>query len=217
MGMLMKEDDIYIATFIDLFNLRFAPSQKPQTPQAEAGHPPPRMWDSSAPHSEDPGDWPFGGVAEMAHLQREFQIFRAGRPFWQSAALLGVGGHANPRAKNRWLSLLMWIGTCASDKRGQNGDQRIVNALMANLAKASPLPCYMTAHDMNGPDNGKVIVKEKDRPLFYIEQDFLTISLPMQSWEKAKAAQAGAPRKGAAGQSAAQAAPRKKAARKKGA
>jgi len=215
--MLMKEDDIYIATFIDLFNLRFAPSEKPRSDAVKRGHPPPRMWDSSAPHTEDPGDWPFGGVAEMAHLQREFQIFRAGRPFWQSAALLGVGGQANARAKNRWLSLLMWVGTRPSDKRGQNGDQRIVNALIANLGKTNPLPCYMMAHDMNGPDNGKVVVKERDRPLFYIEQDFLTISLPMQSMEQAQASQPGAPRKGAGGQAAAPKGPRKRAAPKKGA
>jgi hypothetical protein len=216
--MLMKEDDIYIATFIDLFNLRFAPSQKPQARQAQAGHPPPRQWDSQAPHDADPGDWPFGGIAEMAHLQREFRIFRSGRPFWQSAALLGVGGHTNARAKNRWLALLMWLGTCTSDKPNENGDQRIVNALVANLARPDPLPCYMTAHEMDDPQRGQVIVKENDRPLFYIEQDFLTISLPMQSWDKARRARR--PRGTGGGQAGAAARPsarRKQPVRKKGA
>lgn len=191
MGMILREDDVYIASFIDLFNLRFAPAQDAgSTP----GNPPPRMWDSQTTGG-DPGAWLFGGIAEMAALQREFQIFRAGRPFWQSAALLGVGGFANNGAKNRWLSLLMWLTTCKSDNPAENGDQRIVNALIANLGKPQPLPCYMQAHDLRDTDGDRVIVRENDRPLFYIDRTFLTISLPMAP----RTSPTPAPRKRAAG------------------
>ena len=113
----------------------------------------------------------------------------------------------------------MWLATCSSDKPNENGDQRIVNALIANLARPDPLPCYMTAHEMDDPEHGQVIVTENHRPLFYIEQDFLTISLPMQS--KEKAAQGKRPRKKSGGQPGAAStrppAPRKQPARKKGA
>ena len=66
----------------------------------------------------------YGGISEMAALQREFQIFKEGRPFAQSAALLGLGGLMNNRAENRWLDLLTDLSTYDSDVDGENGDQR---------------------------------------------------------------------------------------------
>lgn len=162
MGAFMAEDDIYITSFIDLFNLRFAPVQK-----------------------EEPGDLFFGGVDEMQALQSEFQIFQTGRSFAESAKLLGLGGVNNNRAKNRWFTLLDNLKKVPSDQAGTSGDQRIVNALIDNFGKkkGKPLPCFMKAHDSRGkgPREGlRVIVIEKDKPLFYIEQTYLTISLPMK-------------------------------------
>lgn len=83
MGAIMRENDIYIGTFLDLFNLRFAP----------------------VPFSRNP-ETVYGGIEEVAKLQEEFKIFRPARPFSMSAALLGLGGMYNALAKNRWFELL---------------------------------------------------------------------------------------------------------------
>ncbi len=158
MGVGVRPDDIYIFTFLDLFNLRFGP--------AEASR---------------PGSRNYGGIAEMAALQREFQIFKEGRPFVTSAALLGLGGLLNNPAKNRWFEVLGELPKFASDRPEENGDQRIVNALIANFKKAHPLPCVMRAHDGRESGASRVFVAESDTPLFYFNQpQSLTISLPMR-------------------------------------
>jgi hypothetical protein len=143
MGALMKEDDIYIGTFLDLFNLRFAPNPSGI----------------------------YGGIEEMSALQKEFKIFRTDRLFSLSASLLGLGGLTNDRAKNRWLNLL--------SKLPDNGDQKIADALVANFKKDQPLPCYMQAHDLRTKGENRVIIVESAAPLFYLEQEYLRISLPM--------------------------------------
>jgi hypothetical protein len=153
MGALMAEDDIYIGPLFDLFHLRFGPEQKDVELTA-------------------------GGVSEIKALQDEFDIFQEGRSFVESAKLLGLGGLQNNRAKNRWFSLLTWLAKVPSDQDGETGDKRIVNALIKNFARKSPLPCFMKAHDSRGPDGLKVIVRE-DEPIFYIKRTYLTISLPM--------------------------------------
>ena len=157
MGALMADDDIYIGTLMDQFNLRFGPSQK---------------------DAELTG----GGHNEIAVLQDEFKIFRTDRTFAQSARLLGLGGLQNNRAKNRWFNLLDVLPKLGSDKAGETGDQRIVNALIANFAPGGKLlPCFMKAHDPRDSKYGPiVIVTEGNRPIFYIEKDYLTISLPMK-------------------------------------
>ena len=152
MGALMAEDDIYIGPLFDLFNLRFGPEQRDHELTA-------------------------GGTSEIKALQDEFKIFRKGRTFAESAKLLGLGGLHNNRAKNRWFSLLTWLTKVPSDRDGETGDQRIVNALIKNFA-GKPLPCFMTAHDSRGPDGLRVLVCE-GKPIFYIDRTYLTISLPM--------------------------------------
>jgi hypothetical protein len=165
MGAFMKEDDIYIGSLIELFNVRFGVEQ-------------------------DEKELFGGGVTEIAALQREFRIFRRRRKFALSAKLLGLGGIGNNRAKNRWFELLDNLSKVPSDRAGQTGDQRIVNALIANFAPENkkPLPCFMKAHDARdksgfGP---KVVVLENDRPIFYIERPYLTISLPMAPRRRGK-------------------------------
>jgi hypothetical protein len=143
MGAFMKEDDIYIGTFLDLFNIRFAPT-------------PPLT---------------FGGIVEMTALQKEFNIFRRGRPFSNSAKLLGLGGINNDVAKNRWLELLRNLP--------EKGDVAITNALVVNFKKRTPLPCFMRAHFSMPKTENRVIITESDTPLFYLDQQYLTISLPM--------------------------------------
>jgi hypothetical protein len=160
MGARMKEDDIYIGTFLDLFNVRFAPAQSSLQP-----------------------DPVFGGIAEIAKLQEEFEIFGPKRPFSEGAALLGLGGIYNALAKNRWLDLLRNLP--------DEGDQKIADALVANFKKKQPLPCYMQAHDSRAKGENRVIIVEGDAALFYLDQEYLMISLPMaprpkQTAKKAK-------------------------------
>ncbi len=80
MGRIMKEDDVYISGLLDILNIRFGPSQGP----GEA----------------------YGGIPEMAALQREFKIFERGRSLRSCFAVLNLGGFWNTRAKNRWLELI---------------------------------------------------------------------------------------------------------------
>ncbi|SFJ60794.1 hypothetical protein [Bradyrhizobium sp. Gha] len=154
MGSLVGDDDPYIGSFLELFNLRFGIEQ------------------TSAEHT-------FGGITEMAALQKEFEIFKVGRPFVESAKLLGLGGLQNNRAKNRWFALLTWLQKIPSDDPGEYGDPRIVKALIANLVPGgAQLPCFMTAHDSRKGLGLKVVVSV-GQPIFYIPRDHLTISLPM--------------------------------------
>ena len=72
---------------------------------------------------------------------------------------------------------------------GQNGDVAIVNVLARNLASKNPLPVYFTFHDMREEKgNTRVLIKEKDRPVTYFHQDYLTISLPTMALKAAKPA-----------------------------
>jgi hypothetical protein len=81
MGALVGGDDVYIGSLFELFNLRFGVEQE----EAELAA---------------------GGITEIKALQEEFEIFRKGRKFVESAKLLGLGGLQNNRAKNRWFKLL---------------------------------------------------------------------------------------------------------------
>ena len=155
MGLLMKEDDIFISNLLDGLNLRFA-------------------------STNDPDPEYYGGITEMVALQKEFDIFKAGRSFRDSVAVLNVCGQYNPRARNRWYSLLADLRTYPSNVAGRNGDEAIVHALIAHLALAKPLPVHFTAHDSREPDARRVMVGHLPYPVFYMAQEYLTISLPMK-------------------------------------
>jgi hypothetical protein len=162
MGDMMREDDIYIESLFDLLNIRFAPTPRPR-----------------------PGEW-LGGIEEIAALQRQFQIFQQGRTFKDSVALLNAGGFWNWRAKKRWYDLLSVLNQLPSNRTGQNGDDAIINALIANLAATNPLPVFFKAHD--GRDDDRVLLRDRDRPLFYLNEDYLTVSIPMRPRRTVRAA-----------------------------
>lgn len=157
MGYFMKHNDILIGSMLDQLNLRFAPPQGREKT--------------------------YGGIEEMAALQKEFQIFKKGRSFATSVAVLNLAAYNND-ARNHWHELLGNLDEHKSNRGRLNGDQAIVDALVKNLAKKKPLPVYFTSHDMRagGPDSKKVLVSE-GRPVFYIERDYLVISLPMKPWD----------------------------------
>lgn len=171
MGKFMQDDDIFIESLFELLNLRFAPplSEAPNRIDTENGI------DNLA----------YGGVQEIAALQREFQIFRAGRSFRDSVAVLNLGGHWNLRARNRWYALLADLKAYGSNKDGLNGDEAIVNALIINLAEKELRPVYFKAHDSTKENRRIVFVDEHpdSNPIFYIrppDPSYLTISLPMK-------------------------------------
>ena len=162
MGYFMREHDIYVGSMLDDLNLRFAPSQR------------------GAEHS--------GGIAEMVELQKEFQLFKPGRDFATSVSSLHIGGGANHQAKNRFYRYLKHLRREKSNVAGKSGDEAIVAAIIANLAAKKPLPVYFGNHDMR--ESPGVIVHAKARPLFYLDRDYLWISLPSQPHPGEKARRA---------------------------
>lgn len=177
MGMFMKHNDILIGSMLDQLNLRFAPPQG-----KEMTH---------------------GGIAEMTELQKEFEIFKKGRPFARSVAVLNLSAYNND-ARNHWHDLLGNLHRHKSNRGKLNGDEAIVDALVKNFRSKNPLPAYFTSHDMRkGEESKKVLITDKGRPVFYIERDYLVISLPMQPWaDDAKRAQLAAPPAPAKGKAA---------------
>jgi hypothetical protein len=164
MGYFLKEHDIYVGSLLDELNVRFAPSQR------KSSH--------------------YGGIEEMVELQKEFKIFKRGRPFRTSVSVLNIGAFNND-VKNRWNNYLGTLSKYPSNKAGQNGDVAIVNALIRNLASQDPLPVYFTSHDMRGAaENKRVLIEDRARPVFYLDVDYLTISVPMQPVAAAKARKA---------------------------
>ncbi len=154
MGWFMKEHDIFVGSILDELNLRFAPSQGIDSLQ--------------------------GGVEELAELQTEFKLFKKGRTFKTSCAALNLCARNN-EAKNRWFKYLTSLQKHESNVKGLDGDQAIVAAIVKNFGVAKPLPIFFTSHDMRGDKaNAQVRITGISRPIHYLEQDYLTISLPMQ-------------------------------------
>lgn len=159
MGAIMAEDDVYISGLFDTLNLRFGPSR-------------------------GPGEM-FGGIDEMAVLQKEFEIFKRGRALSHCFAVLNLGGLRNDRAKNRWFKLIDSLKSAKSDTEGVDGEARILAAIMANLAATPPLPMHFESHDARGKAGAKVIVAAQPHGRFYAEQDHIVVSIPMKPRPKA--------------------------------
>lgn len=162
MGFFMKEHDVHVGGLLDQLNVRFAPTPDKKT------------------H--------FGGLDEMVALQKEFKIFKKGRSFKTSVAVLNIGA-SNAEARNRLHDYFANLAKHDSNVTGQNGDVAIVNALVRNLASKSPVPVYFTFHDMRAEKgNTRVLITEKDRPVPYFARDYLTISFPTLPLKAAKSA-----------------------------
>lgn len=159
MGALIDPHEIYLGNFFELFNNRFGPSFP----------------------ADDASIWLSGGIAEIAALQREFNIFKPGRSFVKSAALLGLTGSGYGPPKGRWVYYLEKLPRMNSDQAGVTGDERIVNALLENFRReGGPLPCLLQPQDGRKREPGLVTVSQ-ERPLFYLESvEFMTIGLPMR-------------------------------------
>ena len=112
----------------------------------------------------------------MAALLKEFQIFKKGRSFMTSVSALNVAA-LNHDTKERWHKYLEHLSGYKSNVGSSNGDQAIVEAIAKNLAAKDPLPVHFTSHDLR--EDKRVLITPKARPVFYLEHDFLTISMPM--------------------------------------
>jgi len=115
-------------------------------------------------------------IAEMISLQREFRIFQSGRSFKDSVRLINAGGD-DREVRRRWYRLLEWLEKVGSDTR-QSGAERIVSALASNLASKSVEPVYFTYHIATAR-NAAVQVTPRNKAVPYMNELFLTISLPM--------------------------------------
>ena len=145
MGFFMKEHDVHVESLLGELNVRFGP-----TPSKKSH---------------------FGGIAEMAELQKEFKIFKRGRSFRTSVAVLNIGA-TNAEARNRMLEYFGNLSKHDSNVAGQNGDAAVVNAIVKNLASKSPLPVYFTYHDMRAAKgNTRVLITDKSRPIPYFQHD----------------------------------------------
>lgn len=168
MGDFLKEHDIYVDSFINQLNLRFAPSQGLRT------------------H--------FGGMEELETLQKEFKIFKKGRSFRTSIAVLNIGGTQGNHAKNRLYDYFDNLKNHESNVSGQNGDVAVVNALLKNFAAKDPLPILFKYHDMRAEKgNTRVLITPKERAVSYFPHDYLVVSFPtMQSKAAGKPAKSAA-------------------------
>lgn len=159
MGALIDPHEIYLGSLFERFNNRFGP-----------GFP-----------ADNASAWLSGGITEIAALQHEFEIFKPGRPFVKSAALLGLTAGDYGPAKERWVAYLEKLPRMKSDHDSMTGDERIVDALLQNFQRPSgPLPCLLQPQDGRMREPGLVTVSH-ERPLFYLETvEFLTIRLPFR-------------------------------------
>lgn len=169
MGGFMKEHDIHVENLLGQLNVRFGPTPDKQT------------------H--------FGGIDEMVQLQKEFKIFKKGRPFKTSVAVLNVGA-SNAEARNRLLEYFDGLSKHDSNVTGQNGDVAIVSAIIRNLSSTNPLPVYFTYHDMRAEKgNTRVLITPKGQPVPFFKRDYLTISFPTKPYAPAAKATKSTPKK----------------------
>ena len=178
MGALFKEDDHLISSLLDLVNLRFAPFR--------------------------PLIGTTDGILEMWRLQQKFNIFSKDHPLKDSFAVLGLGGFWNPTLKSKWYQYLDDLQRCESDVPGQNGHDRIIDALVENLGAtvatdigalidnlastgvigqlpAAAKPVYFAVHNSD-TEGRRVVHVTVGQPLPYMADTYLIISLPMNPY-----------------------------------
>lgn len=183
MGMFMQQDDSYIQGLLEVLNLRFGTFD--DVPDTAA---------DKLETSELAMRLNASGIRELQAIQQEFQVFRAGRPLVQSLRALGVGGLWNAHVKRKWYKLLNRLDRIPSEDPALTGGQAIVAALVAHLNDRDPDPVHFRAHDGATQAGGaKVLIIRKDRPVFYMHQTFLTISIPMAARPAVAPAPATAP------------------------
>jgi hypothetical protein len=164
MGPRFRQDDHLISSLLDLANLRFARCV------SEAASPPLHL-----PLKD--------GIDELRSLQQAFHIFSDEHSLADSFAVLGLGGFWNPALKNKFYGYLDGLSrerfAMNGTDTGEAGDRGIVTALQQNFELDVPYPVYFTTHKL---DKDPRVLAYHGKPLIYMEDDYLTISLPMTPW-----------------------------------
>jgi hypothetical protein len=119
---------------------------------------------------------PGQALSEMTSLQRRFNIFQQRRSFKDSVRIIHAVSD-DRQANRRWYRLLGWLRKVGSDT-AQTGSDRIVSALIQNLASRNPQPVYFTYH-IATKTNARVRVRPNYQAVPYMRISFLTISLPL--------------------------------------
>jgi hypothetical protein len=168
MGMFLGDDDGYIGGLLETLNLHFGDFEDVPDSGADKLHPNEKNMRLHA-----------SGIREMQAIQAEFQVFKPGRPLVQSMQALGVAGRLNTSVKRKWFRLLSWLDRVPSSDPKVSGGEAIVARLVQHLQPGNPDldPVHFKAHDAR--QQQQVLITPKDRPVFYLERDFLTISIPM--------------------------------------
>jgi len=166
MGPFIRQDDHLISSLLDLANLRFARCV------TEAASPPLQL-----PLKN--GD----GIDELKSLQQAFHIFSDHHSLADSFAVLGLGGFWNPQLKNKFYGYLESLARVRFARDGSDtaeaGDRGIVTALQENFELDPPFPVYFTTHKS---DKDPHVLAYHGKPLVYMEDEYLVISLPMTPW-----------------------------------
>jgi hypothetical protein len=113
----------------------------------------------------------------MVKLQTEMGIFKEGRSFDMSIAALNLAGQAHQGAKEGFHAYLRSLRRAGSNIAGLSGDQAMVKSIVKNLASKNPLPVYFEPHD--AASDARVVITAKARPMFYMDQDYLVVSMPV--------------------------------------
>jgi hypothetical protein len=166
MGPLIRQDDHLISSLLDLANLRFARCVTESV--SPPLHLPPQLND---------------GIDELKSLQDEFDIFSDDHSLTDSFAVIGLGGFWNPALKNKFYGYLESLADVRfamnGAETGESGDRGIVNALRKNFGLDIPYPVYFTTHKIGGNPS---VLASYGKPLVYMEDEYLIISLPMTPW-----------------------------------
>ena len=168
MGALTRDDDYFVGSFLETLNLCFG-SYPDALPTAD---------DARLTASEAAMKLGTNGIREIQAIQAEFNIFDVDRPLVQSLRALGVGGAWNPHAKRKWYMALRRLDHYPSNVAGLTGGKAIAKTLADHLASDNPRPVHFKAHDTRA-EGAQVLITQRARPVFYLEEDYLVISIPM--------------------------------------
>jgi hypothetical protein len=125
---------------------------------------------------------PDEGIKEMAALHKQFNLFSGQHSLKDAFKLLNIASVENWAHRRKWFDYLDYLKQCPSDKKGQNGHDRILAILKQDLESKNPVPVHFTSHSSS--QNPGVFVKKPHKPLHFSTQEYLTISLPMTRIEK---------------------------------
>jgi hypothetical protein len=126
-------------------------------------------------------------IDEMIELQREFEIFAPRRSLRNSYDLIGIRPTDHGERRRWYIALEQRLRSYDSERPNLNGYDRLILAYVENFNDAKPLPIFMQCHAAK--DDPRLLVS-KGRPVIFIPEDYLIISVPTTAADAAKGAKA---------------------------